>query len=78
MCPSHVTKKWVREIEETIPNANAKAAVVHNISEIDKAFEEYELGNKTMYLILSKERARDGYMKQPAAMFYGALSTSAI
>lgn len=76
MCPSHVTKKWVREIEETIPNA--KAAVVHNLSEIDKAFEEYELGNKTMYLILSKERARDGYMKQPAAMFYGALSTSAI
>lgn len=67
MCPSHVTKKWVREIEESIPNT--KAAVVHNLSEIDKIFEEYELGNKSMYIILSKERARDGYMKQPAAIY---------
>ena len=67
MCPSHVTKKWVREIEESIPNT--KAVVVHNLSEIDKVFEEYELGDKSMYVILSKERARDGYMKQPAAVY---------
>lgn len=60
MCPSHVTKKWVREIEESIPNT--KAAVVHNLSEINKIFEEYKLGNQSMYMVLSKERARDGYI----------------
>ena len=28
LCPSHVTEKWVREVEETVPNTFA--AVVHN------------------------------------------------
>ena len=33
LCPAHVTKKWVREIEESIPNTFA--AVVRSISEFD-------------------------------------------
>lgn len=67
LCPSHVTKKWVREIEETLPDT--KAAVVYSMSDIDKLHEEFENGKNTIYAVLSKERARDGYMKQPAAVY---------
>ncbi|OQB11866.1 MAG: DEAD/DEAH box helicase [Firmicutes bacterium ADurb.Bin193] len=67
LCPSHITKKWVREIEETLPDT--KAAVVYSLSDINRVHNEYELGKKTMYAILSKERARDGYMRQPAVVY---------
>ena len=67
LCPSHVTRKWVREIEETLPDT--KAAVVYSMSDIDKLHEEFENGKKTIYAVLSKERARDGYMKKPAAVY---------
>ena len=66
LCPSHVTKKWVREIEETLPNT--KARVVYNLADVNEAYEEYNAGNKTEYIILSKERARDGYMRRPAVI----------
>ncbi len=67
LCPSHVTKKWVREIEETLPNT--KAAVVHSISDINMIYKDYLSNNKSVYLVLSKERARDGYMRKPAAIY---------
>ena len=67
LCPSHVTKKWVREIEETLPNT--KAQVVYSLSDIDRAYEEYKNGKETMYIVLSKERARDGYMRKPIAVY---------
>lgn len=67
LCPSHVTKKWVREIEETLPNT--KAQVVYSLSDIDRAYDEYKNGKETMYIVLSKERARDGYMRKPVAVY---------
>ena len=67
LCPSHVTKKWVREIEETLPNT--KAQVVYSLLDIDRACEEYQSGKETMYIVLSKERARDGYMRKPIAVY---------
>ena len=67
LCPSHVTKKWVREIEETLPNT--KAAVVYSLGDIDKVYKEHLVGNTSTYIILSKERARDGFMWQPAAVY---------
>lgn len=67
LCPSHVTKKWVREIEETLPNT--KAAVVYSLGDIDKVYKEHVAGNTSTYIILSKERARDGFMWQPAAVY---------
>ena len=67
LCPSHVTKKWVREIEETLPNT--RADVVYNLADIDRLYNEYTSGDKTIYAILSKERARDGYMRRPAAVY---------
>lgn len=66
LCPSHITKKWVREVEETVPNTFA--AVVHSIQEFDHLYRMYERGNKSCFAILSKEKARDGYMRAPAVL----------
>ena len=67
LCPSHITKKWVREIEETLPDT--KAAVVYSLADIDAVYKDYTEGDKTVYAVLSKERARDGYMRRPAAVY---------
>jgi len=67
LCPSHVTKKWVREIEETLPNTFA--VHIKSITELNQVYAAYERDNKTCYVIISKEKARDGYMKRPAAMW---------
>lgn len=67
LSPSHVTGKWVREIYETLPNT--KAAVIHNITELQAVYKDYTKNNSTVYVILSKERARDGYMKRPAVRY---------
>lgn len=64
MCPSHVTKKWVREIGETLPNTYAM--VVHSITDLDRLYALYEQVDKSVYAVFSKERARDGYMRYPA------------
>jgi hypothetical protein len=64
LCPSHMTRKWVREIEESLPDTFA--LIVTSISEIHTAYEAYQRDNKTCYVIIAKERARDGYMKRPA------------
>lgn len=63
LCPSHLTHKWVREIEETIPGA--KGRILHSISDVEAAFKEFKAGDSTIYAIVSKERARDGYSKKP-------------
>ncbi|MCR4719018.1 MAG: DEAD/DEAH box helicase family protein [Firmicutes bacterium] len=67
LCPSHLTKKWQREIEETLPNTDA--AVVHSISDINLVYKQFLKGDNSVYIIFSKERARDGYMKKPAAVY---------
>ena len=68
LCPSHVTKKWVREIEEdTLPNTFA--VHIKSITELNRVYAAYERDNKTCYVIISKEKARDGYMRRPAAVW---------
>ncbi len=64
LCPSHMTKKWVREIEESLPDTFA--IVINSITELQNACAAYERDSKTCYVIMSKEKARDGYMKRPA------------
>ncbi len=66
MCPSHVTRKWVREIGETLPDTYAM--VVRNITEFDRLYAMYESGDKSVFAVFSKERARDGYMRYPAVL----------
>jgi hypothetical protein len=62
LCLSHMTKKWVREIEESLPDTFA--VVVTSIGEINKAYEAYQRDTKTCYIIISKEKARDGCAKK--------------
>ncbi len=64
LCPSHMTKKWIREIEESLPDTFA--AAITSIEDIRAAYAAYERDTKTCYVIMSKEKARDGYMKRPA------------
>ena len=39
MCPSHMTKKWVREIEESLPDTFA--VVITSITELQMAYDAY-------------------------------------
>ena len=64
MCPSHVTRKWVREIRETLPDTYGM--VVKSIADLDRLYAMYEAGDKSVFAVFSKERARDGYMRYPA------------
>ena len=66
LCPSHVAKKWVREIAETLPDTYGM--VVRSIAEFDRLYELYEQGDRSVCAIISKEKARDGYMKRPAVL----------
>ena len=67
LCPSHVAKKWAREIVETLPDT--AGVVVGSNTELDRLYALFEKGDKSIYAIISKEKARDGYMKQPAAIW---------
>ena len=64
VCPSHLTGKWVRELHETVPDCLAQ--YVTSIQDIDLLYNRYQGENKTVFCILSKETARNGYMRQPA------------
>ena len=67
MAPSHVTKKWVREIGETLPDTFAM--VVQSITDFDRLYSLYEAGDKSVYAVFSKEKARDGYMRYPVVTY---------
>lgn len=67
LCPSHVSKKWVRELGETLPNT--MGMVVRSITDLNRLYGLYEKSDKSVYAVISKERARDGYMKKPAVLW---------
>ena len=64
LCPAHVARKWVREIGETLPDTYAM--VVRSITDLEQLYRYYEQGVQSVYAVISKERARDGYMRYPA------------
>ena len=67
LCPSHVAKKWVREIEETIPHSTA--AVISSMAELRRFYEAYQQEEKTAFAVISKEKARDGYARYPSVLW---------
>ena len=71
MCPSHVTGKWVREIAETLPDTYGM--VVKSITDVDRLFDLYQRGDKNVYAVFSKERARDVILP-----CYGAAESAAL
>lgn len=66
-CPSHVAKKWVRELYETVPNCIAR--VVSSITDVDRMYELYKTSDKPVFMVLSKESARSGYLRKPTVMW---------
>ena len=66
-CPSHIAKKWVRELYETVPGCIART--VSDIKDIDRMYRIYKQSGKTVFLVVSKETARNGYLKKPAVIF---------
>ncbi len=66
-CPSHVAKKWVRELYETLPNCIAR--VVSSITDVDRMYELYKTSDKPVFMVLSKESARSGYLRKPTVMW---------
>jgi superfamily II DNA or RNA helicase len=67
LCPSHLTKKWVREIGECTDDAIA--SVVTSPAEFDALLRLHEKSGKHCFAVISKETARDGYMRAPAAVW---------
>ncbi len=66
-CPSHVAEKWVRELYETVPNCIAR--VVSSITDVDRMYELYKTSDKPVFMVLSKESARGGYLRKPTVMW---------
>lgn len=66
-CPSHVAKKWVRELYETVPDCIA--GTVSSITDIDRMYELYRHTDKPLFMVLSKESARNGYLRKPAVIW---------
>ncbi len=67
LCPSQITDKWVREIEETLPDTFA--GVVRDPAELETFYRAYHRDSKSAFAIISKEMARDGYMRRPAVVW---------
>lgn len=67
LCPSHVANKWAREIGETLPDT--AGVVVRSNTELDRLYDQYRKGDRSIYAIISKEKARDGFMKRPAVIW---------
>ena len=64
MCPSHLTQKWVREIVETRPNA--KAVIIRNLRDAQRAISEKPAPGHTLFYAISKEAAKLSYYWKPA------------
>ncbi len=67
LCPAHLPKKWLREIAETAPDSFA--VQVKTVGELEKAYEMFQQRNQNCYVVITKEKARDGYMRRPAVTY---------
>ncbi len=54
LCPPHLTKKWKREVEETVPGA--RAAIVTSITDLEKL--RLSAGSGPLFAVMSRERAK--------------------
>ena len=63
LCPPHLTRKWKREVEETVPKA--RAAIVASITDLERL--RLSVGSGPLFAIMSRERAKLSYRWQPVA-----------
>lgn len=57
----------MRELYETVPNCIAR--VVSSITDVDRMYELYKTSDKPVFMVLSKESARGGYLRKPTVMW---------
>ena len=74
LCPPHLTKKWKREVEETIPGVHS--AIVGSMTDLDKI---QRIPTTPLFVIMSREKAKLGYRWKSAVnwrfvMFGGKLA----
>ena len=64
LCPPHLTRKWKREIEETIPTA--RAVIVSSTTDLEQLKRLSTVG--PLYTVMSRERAKLSYRWRPSAI----------
>ena len=70
LCPPHLTRKWKREVEETVPFA--RAAIVTSITELEKL--RLSTGSGPLFVVMSRERAKLSYRWKAAVIYRWAKS----
>ncbi len=70
LCPPHLTKKWKREVEQTVPFA--RAAIVTSITDLENL--RLSVGSGPLFTVMSRERAKLSYRWKPAVEYRWATS----
>ena len=71
ICPPHLTKKWKREVEQTVPGA--RAAIVTSITDLELL--RFSVGSGPLFAVMSRERAKLSYRWKPAVAYRWATSS---
>ena len=64
LCPPHLTRKWKREVEETV--SQARAAIVTSITDLERL--RLSVGPAPLFAVMSRERAKLSYRWSPAVI----------
>ena len=64
LCPPHLTRKWKREVEETVPGA--RAVIVTSITGLERL--RLVTGSGPLFAVMSRERAKLSYRWSPAVV----------
>ena len=64
LCPPHLTRKWKREVEETVPSV--RTAIVTSITDLERL--RYSVGAGPLFVVMSRERAKLSYRWIPAVV----------
>ena len=64
LCPPHLTRKWKREVEETVPHA--RAVIVSSITDLERL--RFHQGSGPLFAVMSRERAKLSYRWLPAVV----------
>ena len=64
LCPPHLTRKWKREVEETVPDA--RAVIVASITDLERL--KLSHGPGPLFAVMSRERAKLSYRWLPAVV----------
>ncbi len=64
LCPPHLTRKWKREVEDTVPGT--RAAIVASITDLERL--RLSVGSAPLFAIMSRERAKLSYRWKPAVI----------